>query len=72
MGNLMVVLIALGLAVFAFLASSAGMKTFAKVLGVASFLAFVGWLASGPGWAVLDWIENPKPPAVNVPDVRID
>ena len=63
-------MIALALAVFAFLASSAGMKTFAKLLGVAAFLTFVGWLASGPGWAVLDWINNPSGP--DIPSVDIN
>ena len=66
----MMVLIAIALAVFAFLAASAGMKTFAKFLGIAAFLTFVGWLASGPGWAVLGWIENPSGPEIPSVDIN--
>lgn len=64
------VLITLGLAVFAFLASGAGYKTFAKFLGVVAFLTFVGWLASGPGWVVLDWINNPSGPELPSVDIN--
>jgi len=67
---MIMVLIALGLALFAGLASSAGYKTFGKLLGVAAFLTFVGWLASGPGWAVLDWFENPQGPEIPSVDIN--
>lgn len=66
----MAVLIALALALFAGLAAKAGYKTFARLLGVAAFLTFMGWLASGPGWVVLDWIENPQGP--DIPSVDIN
>lgn len=66
----MAVLIALALALFAGLAAKAGMKTFSKLLGLAAFLTFIGWLASGPGWEVLDWINNPTGP--DIPSVDIN
>jgi hypothetical protein len=66
----MAVIIAIALALFAGLASSAGYKTFAKLLGVAAFLTFMGWLLSGPGWVALDWINNPQGP--DIPSVDIN
>lgn len=66
----MAVLIAIALALFAGLAAKAGMKTFAKLLGLAAFLAFVGWLAAGPGWTVLDWINNPQGPEIPSVDIN--
>lgn len=67
---MMMAIIAAALAVFATLAASAGMKTFAKFLGLAAFLTFVGWLASGPGWAVLNWIDNPTGPELPSVDIN--
>jgi hypothetical protein len=67
---MMMVLIALGLAVFAGLASSAGYKTFAKLVALAAFLTFVGWLASGPGWEALKWIDNPTGPGLPSVDIN--
>lgn len=67
---MMALLIAGALAVFATLAASAGYKKFGMLLGVAAFLTFIGWLASGPGWVVLDWIDNPQGP--DIPSVDIN
>lgn len=62
-------LIALVLAVLAFIASKAGMKLVSKIFAVLSLLVFVGWLASGPGEAILNWINDPS---VDVPSVDIN
>jgi hypothetical protein len=67
---MMAIFVALVLAVFATLAASAGYKKFGMLLGVAAFLTFMGWLAGGPGSAVLDWIDNPSGP--DIPSVDIN
>lgn len=61
----MLIVIAVVLAIFAGLAKSAKMNGVAKFAGIAAFLVFIGWLASGPGFAMLDFVKNPS---VNVPD----
>lgn len=58
----MVVLIAIGLALFSFIAGKAGKKGFALAFGVVSILTFIYWLQSGPGFAFLDWMDNPTGP----------
>lgn len=65
----MPVLIALALAVFCFLAKKAGYKLIGNVLGVIAILTFIGWLASGPGEAILNWINNPS---VDAPSIDIN
>jgi hypothetical protein len=62
-------LIAIILGVCAIIASKAGMKRFAKFLGLIGIITFIYWLASGPGFTALDWLEDPK---VDVPDVDIN
>ena len=56
---------AAGLALFTIIAAKAGSKGFAKFFGVLSFLCFVTWLASGPGFDFMNFVNDPK---VNVPD----
>jgi len=65
----MPVLISIVLAVFAGIAAKAGMKLVSKVMGFVAFLVFVGWLASGPGEAILNWVNDPQ---LDVPSVEIN
>lgn len=62
MGILIAVLV---LAILAYIAKKAGMGKAAKFFGGAAVLAFIWWLSTGPGFTVLNWIEDP---AVDVPD----
>lgn len=57
--------LALGLAVFSFIAKGAKMTGVAKVAGVLAFLSFLAFLFGGAGQAALDWLDNPSVP---VPD----
>jgi hypothetical protein len=67
----MVVLIAIGLALFSFIAGAAGKRGVALAFGVASILTFIYWLQSGPGFTFLDWMDNPTgpelPDSVHIP-----
>ena len=65
----MAVVIALVFAFFAFLAGRAKMSKVAKLFAAISLLTFIGWLASGPGFAILNWIQSPS---VDVPSVDIN
>lgn len=58
----MVVLIAIGLAILSFIAAAAGKRGFSLMFGVLSMLTFIYWLQTGPGFAFLDWTENPTGP----------
>lgn len=60
----MAVLIAIVLAIFSFIAGAAGKKGVALAFGVASILTFIYWLQSGPGFALLDWLDNPTGPEI--------
>ena len=57
--------LAIALALFSLIAGAAKYKGISKVCGVAALLAFVAWLASGPGFALLKWLDNPS---VDVPE----
>jgi hypothetical protein len=57
-------LFAFGLAVFSIIAFKAGKKGVGFTFGIISILVFIGWLASGPGFAILDF----DPGNVDVPD----
>jgi hypothetical protein len=63
------VVIAVILAVLGYIAKKADMKFIARCLGVAAFLIFIGWLASGPGGAIADWFKDPS---VDLPSVDIN
>lgn len=65
----MAVVIAIVLAVLSAISGKAGMKFVSKATGLAAILVFIGWLASGPGFALLEWINNPS---VDVPSVDIN
>jgi len=56
--------IAIGLAVFSIIAFKAGKKGVGFTFGIISMLVFIGWLSSGPGFAILDF----DPGNVDVPD----
>jgi len=58
-------LIAIGLGVFSMIAFKAGKKGVGMTFGIISMLLLIGWLASGPGFAILDFVDDPK---VDVPD----
>lgn len=64
----MAILIAILLAIFSFIAKKADYKLVSRVLGVSAFLVFVGWLASGPGFAIVEFFQDPSTVKVNVPD----
>lgn len=65
----MAVGIAFLFAVVATIAKKAKMDKTAKFFAVIAFLTFVGWLASGPGYQFINWIQNPS---VDVPSVDIN
>lgn len=65
----MAALIALILAVFSFIAGKAGMKLISRIAAWTAALVFIGWLASGPGPAIIEWFQNPS---VDVPSVDIN
>lgn len=48
-------------AIIAFAAGKTGMKAVRNIFGTIAFLGFIYWLATGPGF----WVLEPK---VNVPD----
>jgi len=50
------------LAIFAFIAKSK--KGIALTAGILSILCFVTWLQTGPGFAILDWMDNPTGPTI--------
>lgn len=60
----MIVVIAVGLAIFSFIAGAAKKKGIALAFGLASMLTFIYWLQTGPGFAFLDWTENPTGPEI--------
>jgi len=57
--------LAIGLAVFSFIAKSAKMTGVAKTAGVLAFLSFMAFLFGGAGQATLEWLDEPSVP---VPD----
>lgn len=62
----MLVIAAIILAVLSFVAAKAGYKGVSKLFGILGLMTFIGWLASGPGFAILDFFENPSAP--DLPD----
>lgn len=57
----------------AWVSKKAGKGTVAFFFGAAAFIAFIAWLATGPGFAFLDWGNNPDlpaPPEIDVPGVK--
>lgn len=65
----MILLIAVGLAIVSIIAGKAGKKGVGPMFGLLSILTFIYWLQSGPGFAFLDWTENPTGPELpdNIP-----
>lgn len=61
----MALLFALLLAIFSTICFKAGKKGFGLTSGVVAVLLFIGWLHSGPGFAILEWFNDPS---VDVPD----
>lgn len=63
------VILAVVLAIMSFIAGSAKKKGFALMFGILSMLTFIYWLQSGPGFAFLEWGENPTGPEIpdNIP-----
>jgi hypothetical protein len=61
----LVLVIAIVLAIFSVICFKAGKKGFGFTAGIISFLVFIAFLRSGPGFALLDWMNDPS---VNVPD----
>lgn len=62
--------LSLGFAVLAFVASK--QKAISRISAIIAFLCFIVWLASGPGFEFIDWLNNPSVPTpdIDVPGVR--
>ena len=65
----MAVAVAVVFAILAGIAKKAKMDKVSKAFGLIAFLTFMGWLASGPGFALLNWINSPS---VDVPSLDIN
>jgi len=63
--KVLVLIVAVAFAVFSIICFKAGKKGFGWSAGIIAMLVFVTWLRSGPGFAFLDFLNNPS---VNVPD----
>lgn len=62
----MLFIAAIILGVLSFIAAKAGYKGVSKVFGILGLLTFMTWLATGPGFVILDFFENPSAP--DLPD----
>lgn len=56
-------------ALVAGIAKKAGMGGTSRFFFWIAMLAFIGWLASGPGFAIVNWIQNPS---VDLPSVDVE
>jgi hypothetical protein len=63
--NDLVLAIAAILAIFSIICFKAGKKGFGLTAGIVSILVFITFLRSGPGFELLDWMNDPS---VDVPD----
>jgi hypothetical protein len=61
----LLIVVALILAAISIIAFKAGKKGVGFTFGIISFLTFIIFLRSGPGFALLDFINDPS---VDVPD----
>lgn len=63
----------IGAVIFAILAFVAGSyKGISRIFALIAFVSFIVWLGTGPGFSLLNWLNDPSVPTpdIDVPGVR--